>query len=193
MVSLPGRLFSSPLGVIYISIWAACFVGYLPRVFVPSRGHLYLNLSEFTGLLFRGRFSSPLGVIYISIRTPSYYSNLKCFRPLSGSSISQYWTPLYSHWGYQFSSPLGVIYISIRRSYDNWNNGRNVFVPSRGHLYLNKIFSSLCLRMATVFVPSRGHLYLNDLATRGSRIATSFRPLSGSSISQFLESKMKGI
>ena len=88
---------------------------------------------------------------------------IRCFRPLSGSSISQ------------------LIYSVTEETISD------VFVPSRGHLYLNSVFYNVYIcgysfrplsgssisqsyiahmdgEAYPVFVPSRGHLYLNTMS-----------------------------
>ena len=66
----------------------------------------------------------------------------------------------------EFSSPLGVIYISIPEWLTLNAIWDVVFVPSRGHLYLNTAPSPHDNPGANVFVPSRGHLYLNEEVMR---------------------------
>ena len=83
--------FSSPLGVIYISMEMISSFLRKGGMFSSPLGVIYISIGPKwedrpTGL----KFSSPLGVIYISIRKDKRKTPLdKSFRPLSGSSISQ--------------------------------------------------------------------------------------------------------
>ena len=130
-------MFSSPLGVIYISIRIQKTFFSPQNVLVPSRGYLYLNFElSIIGTLLE--FSSPLGVIYISIRL--------CKRP----TVCK-----------QFSSPLGVIYISINLP----SCGVKMVSGSRplSGLSISQSEPRNARIPVWVLVPSRGYLYLNGV------------------------------
>ena len=168
--SIKKVVFSSPLGVIYISIIAVTLYHFNRESFRPLSGS---SISQWKNIIF---LLIPMG-----------------FRPLSGSSISQL---IYSVTEETISDVFvpsrGHLYLNkiaglVKEAYDI-----NVFVPSRGHLYLNKKWKTSWLPQLSVFVPSRGHLYLNSVFYNVYICGYSFRPLSGSSISQWYIAHMDG-
>ena len=120
----------------------------------------------------------PLSGSYIS---QYYYDYQKAkaeigFRPLSGSYISQF---LYQYELPQlsgFPSPIGELHFSIRLC-ERRNEREKIIVsvPYRGATFLN----------SGVSVPYRGATFLNVINILYSIFHLSFRPLSGSYISQY--------
>ena len=107
-------LFPSPIGELHFSIGFSVVDGDMKIVSVPYRGATFLNplsLSDdnishmkvsvpYRGATFlnqyteqhptkKGRFPSPIGELHFSIPFPQCNASLDCFRPLSGSYISQ--------------------------------------------------------------------------------------------------------
>ena len=110
-----------------------------PIVSVPYRGATFLNMST----------------VILKITC------VACFRPLSGSYISQSSTHHSAILHYRFPSPIGELHFSIVRN-----------------AYWTK-------KTISVSVPYRGATFLNDVRLRGYDKRTEvFRPLSGSYISQ---------
>ena len=107
-----------------------------------------------------------------------------CFRPLSGSYVSQSGGKKAMKFLDLFPSPVGELCFSIFWTCTSISEQLRVSVPCRGAMFLNH----RCFRYATattVSVPCRGAMFLNSqeplqVPLRGS----SFRPLSGSYVSQ---------
>ena len=112
---------------------------------------------------FGGVFPSPIGELHFSILRCIFTSKcaLFCFRPLSGSYISQSDSDVRQFFGALFPSPIGELHFSI----------------------MSLFFS---LRLYQVSVPYRGATFLNAAWTRWFP-RNSFRPLSGSYISQYTD------
>ena len=89
---------------------------------------------------FGGVFPSPIGELHFSIatRTGRKFGKMTCFRPLSGSYISQSQIPeiTRSMTLRPFPSPIGELHFSI--GYDDEENREEaVSVPYRGATFLN--------------------------------------------------------
>ena len=153
-----------PLSGSYISqCFSWCCTTETLRVSVPYRGATFLNRNKnIVGNSVRG-FPSPIGELHFSIKTQLIGGQTwKSFRPLSGSYISQY-----------FISCVCLLFIFVS-------------VPYRGATFLNKNCKSLA-SAKRVSVPYRGATFLNNHRKEWERVIyTSFRPLSGSYISQLL-------
>ena len=189
--------FSSPLGVIYISIRQNPMNRNTVQFSSPL-GVIYISIPWWGLCGIWVWFSSPLGVIYISICQSIYHEvEQSGFRPLSGSSISQSVVPESGTWSFEVFVPSrGHLYLNAIGMADKMISYR-VFVPSRGHLYLNKRGKNVCIwknlfssplgviyisinpgklqnKTFCVFVPSRGHLYLNRLSLPYGKTCYSF-------------------
>ena len=161
--------FPSPIGELHFSIQDGGSSEIRDRVSVPYRGATFLNFF---------RVLPP--IIYV----------LNCFRPLSGSYISQfYFQRCGSVWGFWFPSPIGELHFSIGFPGRCIRLVRSVSVPYRGATFLNRVtFSndpayfwldqfpspigelhfSMMLQAHTcissiVSVPYRGATFLNEL------------------------------
>ena len=157
------------------------------KVSVPYRGATFLNL----------------GSIFPPTRVCC------CFRPLSGSYISQLCSEFIRRVRQESFRPLSGSYISQFRQSDLSGSGSQVSVPYRGATFLNLleyqlnaadvrfrplsgsyisqlVMGSVGSRNDFVSVPYRGATFLNNHTIppimRGD---DGFRPLSGSYISQF--------
>ena len=154
-------LFPSPIGELHFSI---CF----------RRSWI-----EFMRL----EFPSPIGELHFSIViVGSIIAAQACFRPLSGSYISQF---LYQYELPQlsgFPSPIGELHFSIKKA-GIIRNDISVSVPYRGATFLNGD-SRMYQRTAQSFRPLSGS-YISQSGQRYQCVSKkSFRPLSGSYISQ---------
>ena len=132
-----------PLSGSYISQWPPFFLGFsLALVSVPYRGATFLN--DFSMLFYNAHeeFPSPIGELHFSINHMKSNDTIKkCFRPLSGSYISQYFyrrncfkswkvsvpyrgatflNPEYyqnsQDYNFSFPSPIGELHFSIIKS-----------------------------------------------------------------------------
>ena len=85
-------------------------------------------------------------------------------RPLSGPSISQLlpWDDKTAY-SESFSSPLGAIYISMAEAQHPLDQGEEILVPSRGHLYLNSTKKTLSRKFAEFSSPL-GAIYISILS-----------------------------
>ena len=138
-------------------------------VSVPYRGATFLNIDR-TFLMLQAQFPSPIGELHFSIKIFSFVSrSQRCFRPLSGSYISQLRLQVVSHgvtlvsvpyrgatflnnrrtcsakavWK-PFPSPIGELHFSIVH-YLCWSNEHEkVSVPYRGATFLNTIPATPC-------------------------------------------------
>ena len=108
------------------------------------------------------QFPSPIGELHFSIdELIPIARDIQCFRPLSGSYISQSSTHHSAILHYRFPSPIGELHFSIVRN-----------------AYWTK-------KTISVSVPYRGATFLNINETiDNTEFVNSFRPLSGSYISQ---------
>ena len=110
---------------------------------------------------------------------------MNSFRPLSGSYISQLLkkkmhknTPIVSV-PYRGATFLNMSTVILKITCVH------VSVPYRGATFLNHQNSSVSISL-TVSVPYRGATFLNANEKRKEKIMNSFRPLSGSYISQLM-------
>ena len=105
------------------------------------------------------------------------------FRFLSGSYISQFITSIVSTiLKFWFPSPIGELHFSIRKG----KRMRKIFwvsVSYRGATFLNRS-NNINILHTSVSVPYRGATFLNDIRQFFGAFTGSFRPLSGSYISQ---------
>ena len=109
------------------------------------------------------------------------------FRPLSGSYISQLYSQhVYTLMGSCFR-PLSGSYISQQgNQHSDWSEySGNVSVPYRGATFLNNTCDMSNAHVGRISFPSPiGELHFSMLRVIATRITKSFRPLSGSYISQ---------
>ena len=131
------RKFPSPIGELHFSIGMSNLFNVPVKVSVPYRGATFLNSLWF-----------------------SHYIVDHCFRPLSGSYISQW-----SFWNERvrcclFPSPIGELHFSIKiRFYRSAK--KPVSVPYRGATFLNSPFLFSVYKHYKVSVPYRGATFLN--------------------------------
>ena len=135
--------------------------------------------------------------------------SVECFRPLSGSYISQCKRKTKGENHEQFPSPIGELHFSIKRK-NQRARGHSVSVPYRGATFLNNIRIVRYKPFVIVSVPYRGATFLNKAGRNVKskdgkkfpspigelhfsmlylspvivRLLNRFRPLSGSYISQ---------
>ena len=114
-----------------------------------------------------------------------------CFRPLSGSYISQYEKCLIDGKDENGFRPLSGSYISQWELHLSLKFSHHVSVPYRGATFLN-LGVIIYEEKRTVSVPYRGATFLNLKYIWRPQIGKSFRPLSGSYISQFYYAKRTG-
>ena len=154
----------------------------------------------------------PLSGSYISQCSESFNPEVItfCFRPLSGSYISQSSTHHSAILHYRFPSPIGELHFSIVRNAYWTKKTISVSVPYRGATFLNDVRLRGYDKRTEVSVPYRGATFLNHQWITHPRrmtqfpspigelhfsmicisdvilyrICPSFRPLSGSYISQ---------
>ena len=155
----------------------------------------------------------PLSGSYISQCSESFNPEVItfCFRPLSGSYISQSSTHHSAILHYRFPSPIGELHFSIVRNAYWTKKTISVSVPYRGATFLNDVRLRGYDKRTEVSVPYRGATFLNHQWITHPRrmtqfpspigelhfsmmcisdvilyrICPSFRPLSGSYISQW--------
>ncbi len=86
-------------------------------VSVPYRGATFLNIDR-TFLMLQAQFPSPIGELHFSIKIFSFVSrSQRCFRPLSGSYISQLRLQVVSHGVTLVSVPYrGATFLNNRRT-----------------------------------------------------------------------------
>ena len=129
-------------------------------------------------------FPSPIGELHFSIRTP-YYSNpgRNCFRPLSGSYISQCILQCGRTITFRFR-PLSGSYISQSME-PAWDSEvKHVSVPYRGATFLNE--DSIDYKtLDNSFRPLSGSYISQFYGVNVKKSDICFRPLSGSYISQY--------
>ena len=159
-----------PLSGSYISQWPPFFLGFsLALVSVPYRGATFLN--DFSMLFYNAHeeFPSPIGELHFSINHMKSNDTIKkCFRPLSGSYISQYFyrrncfkswkvsvpyrgatflNPEYyqnsQDYNFSFPSPIGELHFSIKKE-EHYKSSSIVSVPYRGATFLNTISATPC-------------------------------------------------
>ena len=128
---------------------------------------------------------SPIGELNFSIatRTGRKFGKMTCFRPLSGSYISQCKRKTKGENHEQFPSPIGELHFSMVTITCANGNRFSVSVPYRGATFLNRLIPE---HIITYFLfPSPiGELHFSiDGETLQDKL-DGFRPLSGSYISQ---------
>ena len=133
------RSFPTPVGDLYFSIVVREAKKQTQKcVSVPCRGLIFLNESPAIVSLKNIPFPSPVGDLYFSIMLPySFQFFLRCFRPLSGTYISQLESEYQTQIQDRGFRPLSGTYISqYKRRYSNVYRFR-VSVPCRGLIFLN--------------------------------------------------------
>ena len=85
-----------------------------------------------------------------------------------------------------FPSPIGELHFSIVRNAYWTKKTISVSVPYRGATFLNDVRLRGYDKRTEVSVPYRGATFLNANEKRKEKIMNSFRPLSGSYISQLM-------
>ena len=135
------------------------------KVSVPYRGATFLNRPQYTVRKLRNLFPSPIGELHFSMHKVMSYPRTdgNCFRPLSGSYISQWGTsPAQRAAIIKFPSPIGELHFSIIS------------------------FFSFHFSVMWVFPSPIGELHFSiDANAYFTPFSISFRPLSGSYISQW--------
>ena len=163
--------------------------------------------------MLQAQFPSPIGELHFSIKIFSFVSrSQRCFRPLSGSYISQLRLQVVSHgvtlvsvpyrgatflnnrrtcsakavWK-PFPSPIGELHFSIRLS-DSLRNYCSGFRPLSGS-YISQYSKAVASRTKALekFPSPIGELHfsITPAWVANNLCAFSFRPLSGSYISQW--------
>ena len=106
-----------PLSGSYISqYFISCVCLLFIFVSVPYRGATFLNCNNKKAWSWHAgeRFPSPIGELHFSIVPCLQFSTDICFRPLSGSYISQYLIFVkLKEWNILFPSPIGELHFSI--------------------------------------------------------------------------------
>ena len=156
--------FPSPVGELCFSIISWQRLSRMALVSVPCRGAMFLNRIPVSGNSRRKRVSVPCrGAMF-----------------LNGADIIVQDMPLL-----KFPSPVGELCFSILIDMFNISS-EIVSVPCRGAMFLNKV-SRRCRIWYKVSVPCRGAMFLNIYTSpkKCNILANSFRPLSGSYVSQY--------
>ena len=156
--------FPSPIGELHFSIFYGCCIRLALFVSVPYRGATFLNKTPRTMKGGESTCFRPLSGSYISqsIKQRTNERRNQGFRPLSGSYISQLMAAGFKDTkGKPFPSPIGELHFSMIKC------------------LMHSIIPVL------VSVPYRGATFLNGSTPQGLFLRRSrFRPLSGSYISQ---------
>ena len=157
--------FPSPIGELHFSIVLFATLGiFLWIVSVPYRGATFLNIQfeelakgyEAVSVPYRG---ATFLNIFHEIRFNIFRS---CFRPLSGSYISQYSTAYPWQGRYNVSVPYrGATFLN--EVFEQIQSDDKVSVPYRGATFLNESKFSVMSSPKTVSVPYRGATFLNRL------------------------------
>ena len=115
-----------------------------------------------------------------------YESEYKCFRPLSGSYVSQSRSSVSSS-SWSGFRPLSGSYVSqLGKSPIYTVEDPDRFRPLSGSYVSQYSCRRLCLRkQLSVSVPCRGAMFLNYYGGIYKSVSEGFRPLSGSYVSQF--------
>ena len=181
------RTFPSPIGELHFSMKEKNLYERIKKVSVPYRGATFLNRRSPHTCSRHNVVSVPYrGATFLNNSLAPTKASLKCFRPLSGSYISQSMNNVMSLGIYCFR-PLSGSYISQWYcSCDQINACLYRFRPLSGS-YISQCF--FCLfslsEFALVSVPYRGATFLNSELRGCERVNAGFRPLSGSYISQY--------
>ena len=137
--------------------------------------------------MLQAQFPSPIGELHLSIKIFSFVSrSQRCFRPLSGSYISQLRLQVVSHGVTLVSVPYrGATFLNNRRTC----SAKAVWKPFPspiGELHFSIPSATLSMITKSVSVPYRGATFLNQFRQELQlRLSLRFRPLSGSYISQY--------
>ena len=129
-----------PLSGSYISqYFISCVCLLFIFVSVPYRGATFLNCNNKKAWSWHAgeRFPSPIGELHFSIVPCLQFSTDICFRPLSGSYISQYFLQICKEHGLQSFRPLSGSYISQYGNDKMCDFSTLVSVPYRGATFLN--------------------------------------------------------
>ena len=134
---------------------------------------------------FGGVFPSPIGELNFSIatRTGRKFGKMTCFRPLSGSYISQCKRKTKGENHEQFPSPIGELHFSIDELIPI---ARDIqcFRPLSGS-YISQSPEQFCQYISDRFRPLSGSYISQCSESFNPEVITfCFRPLSGSYISQ---------
>ena len=203
--------FPSPIGELHFSIDELIPIARDIQCFRPLSGsyisqYEHGNIKDYMCACFR-----PLSGSYISQSPEQFCQYISDrFRPLSGSYISQSSTHHSAILHYRFPSPIGELHFSIVRNAYWTKKTISVSVPYRGATFLNDVRLRGYDKRTEVSVPYRGATFLNHQWITHPRrmtqfpspigelhfsmmcisdvilyrICPSFRPLSGSYISQ---------
>ena len=139
--------FPSPIGELHFSIGMSNLFNVPVKVSVPYRGATFLNSLWF-----------------------SHYIVDHCFRPLSGSYISQSPKSVLTVTDGQFPSPIGELHFSMKVLSCFQIRCKIVSVPYRGATFLNSVPAITIINHGPVSVPYRGATFLNQ---EGSTVADS--------------------
>ena len=113
-----------------------------PPGFPSPVGDLYFSISIQDATTGEAKFPSPVGDLYFSIELNHGKQRIQnCFRPLSGTYISQS----------SYHTAVG--------------ESRSVSVPCRGLIFLNAMHGCPAMQRCPVSVPCRGLIFLNTIST----------------------------
>ena len=178
--------FPSPIGELHFSISSSpCRCASFLLVSVPYRGATFLNENKAHEQRNTGSFPSPIGELHFSIIILYSCISIPCFRPLSGSYISQSEKGNRDGNSHLFPSPIGELHFSIknRKTSSKYSDG---FRPLSGS-YISQLITNTSApssQLMKVSVPYRGATFLNRVLIPYEKGTECFRPLSGSYISQ---------
>ena len=204
-------MFPSPIGELHFSIKYFQPNERDAKVSVPYRGATFLNLNQEVVKRKNQRFPSPIGELHFSILSNGLHCLIlnavsvpyrgatflnsswllkngveQGFRPLSGSYISQLeWVKYCGKVWIKFPSPIGELHFSI--VYNDGRKVQDVFPSPIGELHFS-IISQKWIMMAHSFRPLSGSYISQSKLHRYRFLTACFRPLSGSYISQLEES-----
>ena len=159
-------MFPSPIGELHFSIDLTKTVEIERIVSVPYRGATFLNCSQILYCISDTSFPSPIGELHFSMNYDVFNEfRQKSFRPLSGSYISQLTDIRRNGLAFDlFPSPIGELHFSIVAGIGTLENAPIEFPSPIGELHFSMTFP----------------------LTGGEKRWNRFRPLSGSYISQYL-------
>ena len=156
-------LFPSPIGELHFSIWSWSLLGMGEKSFPSPIGELHFSIERAIIAIFWCVFPSPIGELHFSIPFLFVFSCVcLCFRPLSGSYISQFRECKASR-KVSVSVPYrGATFLNNCMEGDK-NDRWTVSVPYRGATFLNLNIASFRLLpvLLKVSVPYRGATFLN--------------------------------
>ena len=144
MTKLNSVMFPSPFGELYFSINTKYLGGNYYDKFPSPFGELYFSIEIRLQLKHnKYLFPSPIGELYFSIFDTWDSGNeipVYCFRPLSGSYISQFQTSNKKQYNVVSVPYRGAIFLNRNRNRINRHN--RVSVPYRGAIFLNSMGGS---------------------------------------------------